>query len=200
MASDDNFEGHYRLGPKTSPARSASGKLLPTKRVASIEALLASVPDYAAMKQKHPKLIVSATASAAKKKAATNQRLPEERRNVAVTCWLFDAKREDDNDYHVIVGSRPQANKAAFLNVEVSGLPTGGNNLKLLQSARKLFETLVGKKLTKSKYTPFSPPLKVRVSGSLFFDGDHLPGKIGPGTHKPKTVWEIHPVLSIKRV
>jgi hypothetical protein len=35
------------------------------------------------------------------------------------------------------------------------------------------------------------------VTGSLFFDMDHLAGVVGTGEFKPQTAWEIHPVTSI---
>jgi hypothetical protein len=40
----------------------------------------------------------------------------------------------------------------------------------------------------------------VKITGSIFFDGDHSAGTIGPLTpvkHRPDTVWEIHPIFGV---
>jgi hypothetical protein len=43
-----------------------------------------------------------------------------------------------------------------------------------------------------------SPPIHLRVTGALFFDGAHAIGSVGPAYAKPFTVWENHPVLTIE--
>ena len=48
-----------------------------------------------------------------------------------------------------------------------------------------------------SRYKIIDPPLAVAVTGSLFFDMDHVAGVVGTGDFKPDTSWEIHPVTSI---
>jgi hypothetical protein len=50
-------------------------------------------------------------------------------------------------------------------------------------------------------YIRISPPARVLIQGSLYFDGDHAAGCgscPGPAYAKPTTVWEIHPVYNIK--
>ena len=196
-SNDEEFKGHYRKEAKTSIVRTASGAIATAKKFASLDDLLASFIPYDTMKKNHPKIIVKAGDEKAAK-AALGKRLPEETHNVEVDCWLHHVKSEGDDDFHVIVGSSPDATKAAFLNVEVSGLPVGGKDLKVLTKARQQLNALVQQPIPKKKYEDVTPPLKVRIKGSLFFDGDHLPGKIGPGKDKAQTVWEIHPVISIK--
>ncbi len=50
-------------------------------------------------------------------------------------------------------------------------------------------------------YIKITDARRVRVRGSLYFDGDHeagcLQGCPGPSYAKPTSVWEIHPVYSI---
>lgn len=48
------------------------------------------------------------------------------------------------------------------------------------------------------KYEKHDPPVPVEITGPLFFDVDHDAGVVGPQGHRPKTAWEIHPVMDIK--
>lgn len=70
-----------------------------------------------------------------------------------------------------------------------------------MKAARKQFLDLLADKgfgvPTAVKYKHYSPPIKVDVSGSLFFDVDHRGGTIGPATRPAMTAWEIHPITSI---
>jgi hypothetical protein len=188
----EEFKGEYRKGPKTHLVRTASGSLAPAKSYKGIKALLDALPTHQVMKQKYPKLFL--------KKGATNTRVAEEKQNVRVVGWMFDAKREDDEDYHVIVGTQSSGTDNTFMNVEVSGLPPSGKDRTDLKAARIEFENIAQRTISRAHYNNFIPPIKVRITGSLFFDGDHAPGSIGPMGHKPKTVWEIHPVAKIEAI
>jgi hypothetical protein len=195
--TEEDFKGHYRKEAKTSIVRTASGNIAPAKRFTGLVKLLASLAPIDTMKQKHPKLFVKAGDEKAAK-SAPGKRVLEEKKNVEVVCWLHHVKSESDDDFHLIVGSSANAAKAAFLTGEVSGLPSKGKDRTILRTARQQLNDLLQRPVPTSKYTNLTPPRKVRIKGSLFFDGDHLPGKIGPGKDKPKTVWEIHPVVSIR--
>jgi len=37
--------------------------------------------------------------------------------------------------------------------------------------------------------------VSIRVTGSLFVDGDHRAGEVGPPAHQPWAVWKVHPSL-----
>ena len=129
--------------------------------------------------------------------AAGSNRLPEEMRNVATTAWVFFAKKENDNDYHLIIGSTADLETADLMNAEISGLPPhGSRSFSKLENARNEFEGLFGDELKSGGYTQFTPT-HVRITGSLFYDIDHPAGAVGPRDHAPATAWEIHPVTSI---
>lgn len=193
-----DFKGEYRKGPKTSIVRSPDGKVAPPSKYADLAKLIASLVPDQTMRKKYKSIIVNAGDKAAAKRAP-NTRVREEKRNVQVDCWLFAARLESDMDYHTLIGGSPTAS-GPFLNSEVSGLPPSGKDRPILVSVRKQLASIAGRPpIDNKKYRTFRPPRKIRVTGSLFFDGDHQPGKIGPIGMKPKTVWEIHPVTSIQK-
>jgi hypothetical protein len=68
-----------------------------------------------------------------------------------------------------------------------------------LRARKQLVGLFPDHRLAETFYKP-SRPIKVTVTGSLHFDGDHTAGgKDGPGPAgmKPATVWEIHPVSNL---
>lgn len=129
----------------------------------------------------------------------TNERTDEERHQVAVPAWIYAVKYEDDQDFHVILGTNPQQKPVVYFNAEISGLPkSSAASYKRLAAVRKAFARVLGNKLPgPNKYHVYKPPLAVDLEGSLFYDVDHTPGEVGPKTMKPKTAWEIHPITHI---
>jgi hypothetical protein len=129
--------------------------------------------------------------------AASSRRIDEEMRNVTVSGWVHFAKVEEDNDYHLIVGTTPNLRTARFLNVEVSGLPPhNASSYGRLKQARDEFESVFGDAMRSGGYTQFEPT-HVFISGSLFYDIDHPAGVVGPSGYRPQTAWEIHPVSAL---
>jgi hypothetical protein len=127
---------------------------------------------------------------------AASNRTAEERRNVAVTAWLHFAKKEDDNDYHVIIGTSPDPASGRRMNVEISGLPPHNSaSFARLQSARAAFEAAYD--ASASHYTRYEPR-QVRITGSLFYDIDHNGGTVGPQGFRGRTAWEIHPITKLE--
>lgn len=128
------------------------------------------------------------------KRSPENQRVEEENRNVALTnVYLYAIKREDDNDFHLIIGNKD----SVFFNVEISGLPDESKaSYHRILKTRKQLEKQFGI-LCNSSYKKFIPALAIELEGSLFFDIDHKAGVVGPKGYKPKTAWEIHPVSNI---
>jgi len=110
----------------------------------------------------------------------------------------LESGKHGDNDFHVILGTSASSG-AKFLNVEVSGVPSSGDPTAFREARRQLLK-VIGNQSLHSSFTRFSKPLKVKVTGSLYFDADHVAGQVGPAYAKPKTVWEIHPVTSIEKV
>jgi hypothetical protein len=43
----------------------------------------------------------------------------------------------------------------------------------------------------------FDPPVHVRITGSLFWDGEHANQHVGPEGLQPDTAWEIHPIKDL---
>jgi len=134
-------------------------------------------------------------------KAADSGRLPQEQTVVIVRAFLYAASRESDNDFHCIVGGDP-SQATRFMNVEVTGLPPSSSKffaeLKTARSEFKAFFTTGGDALPTGGYEKYNPPIPIQVTGSLFFDVDHVPPAVGPVGMKPQTAWEIHPVSDIQ--
>jgi hypothetical protein len=134
-------------------------------------------------------------------KGADSGRLPQEQKRVTVTAFLYAASRESDNDFHCVVGRDP-SKQARFMNVEVSALPpSSAASFAAIRTARnqfKAFFTSNGDGLPASGYHKYDPPIPIKVTGSLFFDVDHVPPAVGPTGMKPQTAWEIHPVNDIQ--
>jgi hypothetical protein len=197
------YMGHYRKAVKTSVAPGSAA------RIADLGALLDSLPPDSTMRKNYG---LKARTIAQKRRPpkgviGPQTRFPEERKNVVVPCWLCAVKfetgqKDSDNDCHVILSStaNPAAQSARFMTAEVSGLPTGGKDVARLKAARQQLVALFRKVPLGNRFYQPSPPIKVRVTGSLFFDGDHTPGNIGPVGRRPSTTWEIHPVTAITKV
>lgn len=56
------------------------------------------------------------------KKDATQGRVKEEDRKVRVSAFLYAASRENDNDFHLIIGRNPKSSPM-YMTMEISGLP-----------------------------------------------------------------------------
>jgi hypothetical protein len=201
MNSGDVFAGHYRLAVKTSIVRDANGQIAVAEQMADIPALLGSVPSDADMRATYKGLVVDPNATLETKLAATAFRVAEEQKNVTIPAWIWYVRKETDNDFHVIIGSSADPAAVTYMNVEVSGLPAaaGDPNFADLQNAREQLTGIVGHEPSDVNYEAFTPPLPVTVTGSLLYDGDHVPGEVGPFGHQPQTTWEIHPVTAIQQ-
>lgn len=177
------FAGHDRASAKEVVATG------PTKGFNNLTSLLKSLPTDQAMLNHRPPITTS------------SPRVQEENRNVKVAgCWIYAVKHENDHDFHVILGSAPTAGASDFMNAEICGIPASGPSIQALKQVRQTVVSLIGLNTIQQAYKGFvkiSPPLHVKVSGSLFYDVDHKPGAVGPTGLKPKTSWEIHPITSI---
>ena len=92
-----------------------------------------------------------------------------------VSVFLYAIAREADEDYHVIIGTSATASTANFFNVECSGLPPTSNSAfsKLNAVRKKVVDFLGGEERCTSGYLKFTPPIKVKIIGSLFYDKGH---------------------------
>jgi hypothetical protein len=182
-AADDTFNGSDREAAKTSVSMAL------TEPFADLAAVVATLPDDGFMRDDHVPPI---------SKDQDSGRVQEEERNVTVTAYLVATKKENDNDFHLILATTPDGD-GPYLTAEVSGLPrdAASPDRAVLLAARGQYRAVMDGKVPGSRYKIIDPPLAVAVTGSLFFDMDHVAGVVGTGPFKPATSWEIHPVTSI---
>ena len=194
---DESFQGSYREKPKTSIVRSLStGNISRVRKYDNLSELFIFLPKDVEMRNKYSDLRINGGDPEKRKK--------EELFNAEIECWVIAVKYEGgegDRDFHVIVGDNPDTALAIYLNVEVSSLPPNSSkNYQPLREARKQFLELFSDYNFTTRFQYIDPPRKVKIKGSLFFDGQHnhscrtCPG---PAYAKPGTVWEIHPIYSI---
>ena len=178
----DNFRGTSRKAVKLSIANA------PLESFGDVKDLIATLPAHAAMVNRSPRIPTT----------AASNRVAEEKRNIKLTTFLYAASREDDNDFHLIVGRARGASPAVYMTVELGGLPPANSPaFAKLKSARTAFKSYFGSDLPGSSYTFFNPPIPLEIEGSLFFDMSHATGsRPGPSALRPKmpVVWEIHPI------
>ena len=117
-----------------------------------------------------------------------------------VRAFLYAASREDDNDFHLIVGRDPDL-EPMYMTMEISGLPPqDSGHFSRLGAAREAYKEFFGEDLPGASYDFYDPPIPVEVEGSLFFDMSHSSGsRPGPASLRPHipTIWEIHPMTNI---
>jgi hypothetical protein len=181
----DDFAGTSRKAAKLSIAPG------PVKTHSDVKALIDALVSDDKMVAHKPKI----------KTTATSGRVTEENKNVKVKAFLYAASREDDNDFHLIIGRAPTKSPEMYITMELSGLPPKTSAaLATLTAARKAFKSFFGTDLPGTTYDFYDPPIPVTISGSLFFDMSHATGqRPGPASLKSRmpTIWEVHPVTAI---
>lgn len=181
----DSFKGKSRKAAKISIAKA------PTEKFSDLKDLIASLAPDKTMRERKPKITTD----------AKSKRVAEEKRNVRVRAFLYAASREDDNDFHLIIGRSPKVKEPMYMTMELSGLPPKGNaSHARLKAARKAYKEFFGSALPGFTYKFYKPPVPVEIGGSLFFDMSHAKGsKPGPATLRKDivTIWEVHPVTDI---
>jgi hypothetical protein len=182
--SGDDFQGSARKAAKLSLSDAT------VEAFASVKALVQTLPSKEEMVDHEPKITVD----------KTSEREPEEERNVTLRAFLHAASRENDNDFHLIVGEKTDADET-YMTMEVSGLPPQqSSSFDALNSARDSFKSFFGDKLPGATYDFYDPPIPVAIRGSLFFDMSHAHGQSpGPPTLHPfmPVIWEVHPLSEI---
>ena len=184
-AAGDAFTGKSRRAAKITVSRSKMEMFTDLKK------LIDSLPSESTMKNKTPRITTKPTSG----------RVAEEERNVKVKAWLYAASREDDNDFHLILGRAP-GKPRMFMTMEVSGLPPASSkHRKKIERARNAYKKRFKDNLPGTAYDFIKPPMPVEIAGSLFFDIGHLAGgRPGPKDLRKDipTVWEVHPVTRMK--
>ncbi len=129
-------------------------------------------------------------------------RVAEENRNVIIEeAYLYYVSREEDNDYHLILGEKKNYKTSALFSAEISALPEeeSAPGYHHLADVREKFLNQIGAPPKCSNTKKFSidltaNPIRLTIKGSLLFDVQHKEGGSGYGDVKTKTAWEIHPV------
>jgi len=183
----DNFQGTARKASKLSISNAAP------ENFKDVLALIKTLPAHEKMVNHKPKITT----------AATSKRVKEEERNIRINAFIYAASREDDNDFHLIVGRSPTATQETYMTMELSGLPEEKDHnpalgqLKAARAAFKKFFKDIGKNPPGLTYDFYHPPIPVEIHGSLFFDMSHAKGsRPGPPSLKSRmpVVWEVHPI------
>jgi hypothetical protein len=181
----DNYQGTARKAAKLSIADAE------IEEFDDLEELVKSLTPDKNMKKHVPKI----------KTDAKSNRVAEEKRNIRVRAFLYAASREDDNDFHLIIGRAPEESQELYMTMELSGLPPSQSaSFKKLRRARNAYKKFFKNNLPGFGYEFPDPPIPVEIEGSLFFDMTHASGsKPGPKdlrAHMP-TIWEVHPITKI---
>lgn len=194
---EEEFRGHYRVRATTEYAM-VNGTLAPVEAFADLDALKAFLAPQTdqAMRRRYPYLGDVNT--------AVTQRVPEELHNVSVVAYIHAVKHDSgprgDQGYHVMLGSSLKPGEGLFLAAQASASSANGSHGAQLAQARRQLLAIVGACQCEGHFTQVSPPIPVRVAGSLFFDAAQAIGGIGPAYAQPFTAWEIQPMLSVERL
>ncbi len=179
----DAFKGTARKAAKLSIANA------PIKTFTDLRTLINSLPSHEEM------------AALNIKTTTTSDRVAQEKRNVRGKVFLYAASREDDNDFHLILGRDPDSSPEVYMTMELSGLPPANKPaFAKLKAARDAFKAFFGGDLPGLSYDFYDPPIPVRIEGSLFWDASHAKGtRPGPKSLKSRmpVVWEVHPITKI---
>jgi hypothetical protein len=183
-ADRDTFGGTARKAAKTSLSAA------PTRTYKDVRTLIRTLPSHDSM------------AALKIPKGATSGRVAQEERNVRLKTFLYAASREDDNDFHLILGRAPDATPEVYMTMELSGLPPrDAPSFAKLKAARDAYKAFFGTELPGTSYDFYDPPIPVTVEGSLFWDAGHATGtRPGPQSLKSRmpVVWEVHPISKIE--
>ena len=178
----DSFKGSDRKAAKLSIAKAK------IEEFADLKDLIESLPDDSVMIKHNPPI----------KDGPSSDRVKEEKRNIRVRAFIYAQSRENDNDFHLIIGRAPNLFPEIYMTMELSGLPPASSEFhKKLKAARDAYKAFFNNNLPGTRYEFPRPPIPVEIEGSLFFDKIHATGtRPGPKSLKSRmpTVWEVHPI------
>ncbi|MCW3126624.1 MAG: hypothetical protein JWO03_2282 [Bacteroidetes bacterium] len=187
--TSDYFAGTDRMDAKTSIFRGN------VTRYNTINDLIADLPSDADMKAHDPKIT----------KLPTSERVAEEQKYVKVsTAYIYGIYRENDNDFHCIVGNgEVGGTRMKLFNIEFSALPPKNSHdyADMNDVRSQIIEKFGDLACGDGAFKPVEELIPVSIEGPLFFDIDHPAGVVGFSaggiTFHPKTAWEIHPVVKL---
>jgi hypothetical protein len=135
--------------------------------------------------------------------------MEQERVKIKVRAFVLAMKKDPDNDLHIQIADKAKPYEQQQLIVEI---PPGEEFCEVRSMMMGLFRADGGGSLSKHI---FKKPPQVDVTGYLFLDAAHITGRRsdfctnngGRGIKSPKTgrssvrgIWEVHPVISLKKV
>jgi hypothetical protein len=157
-----------------------------------VKDLIESLPAEIDMTDHHPPIT----------REAKSGRVNEEQRNVSVNAFIYAASRENDNDFHLILGRDLNKSPERYMTMELSGLPPDtSDSFESLKAVRDAYKGFFGAQLPGETYDFYDPPIPVKIQGSLFFDITHSTGgRPGPKSLKSRmpVIWEVHPITKIE--
>ena len=106
-STGDDFAGTARMAAKLSIADA------PAENFETVAAVIATLPAKSDMVNHDPRI----------RDDRESERVVEEERNARLSAFLYAASRENDNDFHLIVGQNPQGQEEVYMTMEASGLP-----------------------------------------------------------------------------
>lgn len=181
----DSFRGTARKAAKLAIADA------PIEVFGDLPRLIASLPPDRQMSSHRPPI----------SDRPTSNRVDEEKRNIHVRAFLYAASRENDNDFHLIIGSDRSVGPLKCMTMELSGLPPSrSRSFARLEAARDAYKGFFGAHIPGTSYDFYDPPIRVEIEGSLFFDVTHATGpRPGPASLRAfmPTIWEVHPITQI---
>ena len=134
--------------------------------------------------------------------ASTSARVKEEMENVWLEhVFIYVIIREDDGDYHLIIGNGHDTTSNTLMNVEIAALPESSSTYyNKLKNVRNKFEKKYSMCSKKNFWETHKQLPEISVKGTLFFDLRHANGGEHAGNShiKTETFWEIHPATYIK--
>jgi hypothetical protein len=134
--------------------------------------------------------------------ASTSTRVTEETENVWLEhAFIYVIIRENDGDYHLIIGNGHDTTSNTLMNVEVAALPESSSPYyNKLKNVRNKFEHRYSMCSKKNFWETHKVLPEISVKGTLFFDLRHAnAGEHAGNSHiKTETFWEIHPATYIK--
>jgi hypothetical protein len=176
----EQFRGMYRGAARTSISQSDF------ERFDGIDSLLKTLPSDEFMRARVSKYI---------------PRTHEEDRNVILSCYLHAVKKQISGDYSIVIGDAPGRMPWKSMMCRIPSIPTRENPTMLfLKSVRTKLESGLFSQvnLETKAYVHFQPPRPITITGSLYYNGIHEPGTVGPRNLKSETAWEIGPIILLE--
>lgn len=190
----------WRANVRRTVATTLAGTIAPFESFTTLGALLRTLPDQGEVRVRYG-IYPGAKGNAPPK------RFEQERRNVAVTCWLhgvrYDSASPDENDREVqlLIGTTADTATATMMFARIPG-PLRGVGVALQDEftiAREQLADVIGGGSPLPQWQ-WIPPRQIVVEGGIFFNGLRDPGIRNDAQRdpaRPLTVWEITPVISV---